>query len=249
MNDGLILIGNDNPTTWIVYNRLVREFGPFAAIIEESTSRRILIRNRLRKLGWLRVLGQMAFVGFIRPILRYQSVRRVQQLCRQNDMEPARPLSDVISDVANINEPEAVALIKKASPRVVIVNGTRILKNHVLQAVPAVFLNTHQGITPQYRGANGGYWALFCADPKHCGVTVHLDTGGIVGQALIEPTSKDNYSTYPYLQTAAALPLLSKAIRDALADKLITRPATGPSAVWYHPGIFQYLLGRLRAVR
>ena len=53
----------------------------------------------------------------------------------------------------------------------------------LLEAVPAVFLNTLAGITPSYRGVHGAYWALVQRQPDACGVTVHLvdagiDTGG-----------------------------------------------------------------------
>jgi len=70
-------------------------------------------------------------------------------------------------------------------PDVVVVNGTRIIAEKVLHSVPATFLNTHSGITPLYRGAHGGYWALVKKDRANCGVTIHvvdagIDTGGIV---------------------------------------------------------------------
>ena len=120
--------------------------------------------------------------------------------------------------------------------------------------MPATFINTHQGITPQYRGSHGAYWALHEDDRNHCGVTVHLvdagiDTGNIIGQAMTEPTPADSFVTYPYLQTAAALPILHKAISEARQDTLETRAISGPSAVWYHPGATQYLRALLRGVR
>ncbi len=135
-----------------------------------------------------------------------------------------------------------------------IVNGTRILRRNVLEATAAPFINTHQGITPKYRGAHGGYWALHENDPERCGVTLHLvdqgiDTGNIIAQALISPGAMDCYITYPYLQIAAALPFLVRAIRDSVAGRLQTSKAEGPSAIWYHPGFFQYLRARLRGVR
>ena len=30
----------------------------------------------------------------------------------------------------------------------------------MLQSVEAIFVNTHVGITPKYRGVHGGYWSL-----------------------------------------------------------------------------------------
>ena len=124
----------------------------------------------------------------------------------------------------------------------------------MLSSTHAPFINTHAGITPKYRGTHGGYWALYNSDPGRCGVTVHLvdagiDTGDIVDQAPIKPIREDSFVTYPYLQLAAALPLLVKAVQGALAGALPSRLATGESAVWYHPGLLQYLAGRLRGVR
>jgi folate-dependent phosphoribosylglycinamide formyltransferase PurN len=250
----LLLLGSDHPSTWIVYNRLIREFGLFGAVIENTVSKRALVRNRARRLGWPAVLSQMAFVALIRPILYYQSTWRLREICRANDMEAHEPMTAAIRRVESINSPEAKAIIAASGAEVVIVNGTRIIKPHVLQSVNATFINTHQGITPMYRGAHGGYWALHENDAAHCGVTIHLvdegiDTGNVIAQATVTPEASDTYITYPYLQTAAALPLLSAAVRSAAAGTLKTHVPEGPSAVWYHPGLFQYVRARLRGVR
>ncbi len=250
----ILLIGSDHPTTWIVYNRLIREFGLFSAIIEEPVSRRQLVRNRARRLGWGAALSQVAFVTLLRPILQYQASRRIRAICREHAMETQQPLTPAIEHVGNINSPEAIALIAGKKPDVVIVNGTRILKKDLLDSVRATFINTHQGITPMYRGAHGGYWALYNNDPANCGVTIHLvdegiDTGHIIAQALISPAAIDTYMSYPYLQVAAALPLLAMAIRTISAGTLMTTIRNGPSTIWHHPGFFQYLRARLRGVK
>lgn len=250
----LLLIGSNTPTTWIIYNRLVREFGLFEAIIEEKVAKSSLLKNRARKLGWFSVLDQIAFVALLRPIINYQASRRIRTICKLNDLEAQQPYSPAVKHLANINSPESIALINAAAPDVVIVSGTRILKKDILRSTRGLFLNCHQGITPQYRGGHGGYWALYAKDPARCGVTVHvvdegIDTGNIVSQATITPEAGDSFATYPYLQTAAALPILVKAIRDAAAGKLETRAVSGNSAIWYHPGFWQYVSGWLRGVR
>ena len=250
----ILLIGGDNPTTWIVYNRLVREFGLISAVIEKPISRQILIKNRFRKLGLWTVIDQLAFIGLVRPFLKYQAKRRIKVLCKRHDLESARPLTSAIVEVENINDVDGLAAIAKYQPNVVIVNGTRILKKATLRATPAVFINTHQGITPQYRGAHGGYWALHENDRGNCGVTIHvvdegIDTGNVIAQAAIKPEPQDSFITYPFLQTAAALPHLQIAIHSALAGNLTSTPVSGASAVWYHPGILQYIKARMRGIR
>lgn len=250
----IVFLGGENPTTWIAYNRLVREFGPFPCIIESRMSRRAMARIRMRKLGFFRVASQIAFVSLIRPFLDRKAKRRVAEICRENDLEQAAPMAAHIHRVGNVNDEECRVLLRRYDPKVIVVNGTRIIRAETLNATGATIINTHQGITPQYRGAHGAYWALYNGDREHCGVTVHLvdsgvDTGAIVAQALVTPAQADNFCSYPFLQIAAALPLLAKAVRDGLAGALETRPATGPSGLWYHPGFFQYLGGLRSGVK
>jgi len=92
---------------------------------------------------------------------------------------------------------------------------------------------------------------LASGDPEHFGTTVHkidkgIDTGDIVAQAVFRPDETDNFSTYPLLQVAFAIPLLKQAVRDALNGKLETMPApNGKSKLWSHPTAFQYLKHRI----
>ena len=252
--DKILLLGGDNPTTWIVYNELVAEFGQFPAIIENSVSRRVLLKNRTKKIGASRVVSQILFATLVRPILRWRYAKRVRYLSRLHGLEAVQPLSDAIHHVDNVNAQDCYALIEKFKPKIVIVNGTRILNRATLARLNATVINTHHGITPGYRGAHGAYWALAQNDPAHCGVTVHLvdegiDTGNIIAQGIVASAAEDSFVTYPFLQTAKALDLITKAVRDVQVGRLETRPISGASMVWYHPGLFEYLGNALRGVR
>ena len=104
-------------------------------------------------------------------------------------------MRDKVTEVPSVNSDLTIAELKRLSPAVVVVNGTRIIQEKVLGCVDAVFLNTHAGITPMYRGVHGGYWALASGDASNCGVTIHkvdkgIDTGSIVAQATISPSSR-----------------------------------------------------------
>jgi phosphoribosylglycinamide formyltransferase 1 len=208
----------------------------------------------VHKLGLFVSLSQVAFVVLIRPLINYFARRRINQICRLDGLEAVEPLSTNVTNIASANGEDCAAFLRKAHPDVVIVNGTRILRPHILNAAPTVFINTHQGITPAYRGAHGAYWALRQNDAANCGVTVHLidegiDTGNIIAQARITLEKDDSFATYPYLQTAAALPLLSAAIDAVMSGTLGTTAVQGPSRVWYHPGFFTYILRCWRGVR
>jgi folate-dependent phosphoribosylglycinamide formyltransferase PurN len=253
MNNALLLLGSPGDATNIVYHALAHRFGVFPAVIEEPVPRAVMLRTRVRKLGLRTVASQVAFMLAVRPILARKARSRIAQIARDNGFDVSPIPDGALHRVASVNAQQTVDLIARFQPRVIVVNGTRIIAKRVLESTSAPFINTHAGITPAYRGAHGGYWALLNNDPAKCGVTIHLvdpgiDTGEIIAQATIRPTPEDNFVTYPYLQTAAALPLLTSAIEAALQGSLRTRPSEGSSAVWYHPGLFQYVGGALRGV-
>src|SRR5260370_444860 len=129
--------------------------------------------------------------------------------------------------------------------------AARFVAEEVLRAIDAPFINYHAGITPKYRGVHGGYWAKAEGDPGNFGITVHLvdkgiDTGEVLYQARLAPRAKDNYSTFPYLQLIAALPLLERAARDAVNGTLRPEKLDSPSQLWSHPTLWQYVKTGLR---
>jgi folate-dependent phosphoribosylglycinamide formyltransferase PurN len=240
-------------TTCMVFNALRRDPGVDAVILENPIARTELLKRRVRRLGLGTVAGQVAFQAIVSPALKRMARRRIATIKRELALDDTPIPDPTIRRVGSANGPDAIALLRMLSPRVVVVNGTRILSREVLSSLDASFINTHAGITPLYRGVHGGYWALAHRDSEHCGVTVHLvnegiDTGGILAQARISPTAEDSFATYPYLQIGAALPLLVRAVRDALSRRLSTLPPpAGASRLWSHPTAWQYLRVRLLA--
>lgn len=254
MTSPILLLGGPGLSTSIVYNHLASQFGKFPAIIEEPVSKLALVRNRIRRVGLRSTLSQLVFLTAIQPLLARVAKKRLRSIFAEYRLDDAAIPEAYLQKVSSINDGETIAAIRALSPKVIVVNGTRIIGRKVLESVPATFLNTHAGITPKYRGAHGAYWALLNDDAEHCGVTIHvvdagIDTGPVVAQAIIAPTAQDSFVTYPYLQLAAALPLLVDSIGKTLEGKLTTQPAEGETAVWYHPGALQYLIGRSRGTK
>jgi len=247
----IVLLMDDSGLSRIIYHALAGEFSIEAVVREAKASRTAFLKRRLEKLGWRTVLGQIIFAKCIVPLLRQETFRRRTDILRQYGLDETPIPAERVIDVPSVNDVEVMALLQKLSPQVIVVNGTRILEEKLLNATGGVFLNTHVGITPLYRGVHGGYWALASGDPEHFGITVHkidkgIDTGDIVAQASIQPSDADNFSTYPLLQIAVAIPLLKQAIRDALSGELIALPApAGMSKLWTHPTVFQYLKHRI----
>ena len=77
-------------------------------------------------------------------------------------------------------------------------------------------------------------------------MTIHLvdegvDTGDVLYQAPVEFAPNDNIATYQYRQMVAALPLLARAIEDALAGRLCPHRVELPSHQWFHPTLWGYI--------
>jgi folate-dependent phosphoribosylglycinamide formyltransferase PurN len=245
------MVAIDSPGTWRVFGALDAAVGVDHVVIEDGISARTLLKARARRLGRLTVAGQVAFRLLAQPLVQRLSRRRAEEILAGLGLADTVAATDRVTRVASINDPAAADALIQLDPRVVVVGGTRIISSELLEATTATFLNMHAGITPRYRGVHGGYWALANGDRGHCGVTVHVvdpgvDTGDVVAQARIEPTTRDTFATYPLLQLAAGLPLLLDAVRAALEGRLGRRPADGPSRQWYHPTLWGYLFTWLR---
>ena len=247
----LMLVG-PGTSTRMIYHGLKNKLPIARVIMEEPVPRKEFLQRRIKKLGWRKVLGQILFKSLVVRYIEATSKARVQEIMQEFGLDDSPIDPDLVSYVPSVNSEETISLLMQFNPDVILVNGTRIISRKVLKSVPAVFINTHTGITPLYRGVHGAYWALVGRNPQACGVTVHLvdagiDTGSILEQAVIQPTPRDNFTTYPLLQIAAALPLIHRAISFALEGSVRTQPAPeGRSALWSHPTLVEYLWNRLR---
>ncbi|HEX6640974.1 MAG TPA: formyl transferase, partial [Thermoanaerobaculia bacterium] len=199
------------------------------------------------------VAGQIAFMLLVEPWLRARGRERIAEIERTHGLDES-PIAEPVLHVASVNSDEARAAIRAARPAVVVVNGTRIIGRATLAAIECPIINTHAGITPQYRGVHGAYWALAEGRPDLVGTTVHfvdpgIDTGAVIAQRTFEPTPADSFATYPSLHTAAGLPLLIDAVRDALRGELKAAPprADLESRLRHHPTLWGYLYRRLRS--
>jgi folate-dependent phosphoribosylglycinamide formyltransferase PurN len=249
-NNKIVMLVGEGHSTNILFNAINSKFEIALVIMEEKENRKFFIKRRIKKLGLVTVAGQILFQAIVVKLLNKASKKRIENIINQNGLNKLEIPTDKIKRVASINDDGVKTLLQQLNPAVIIVNGTRIISKKILLTSNGIFINTHTGITPMYRGVHGGYWALVNNDKENCGVTVHLvdagiDTGGILFQQNIFATKEDNFVTYPYLQTAKAVPILLQAVQDALQNKLEVKEMPGRSHLWYHPTLWQYLYYRI----
>ena len=248
--DKVVLLTNEGESGRVAARYLAARFPALTVIVETPVARSLLLRRRIKRLGVVHVGGQLAFMLFQR-IQQKRSRSRIAEIVRRADLDARGPDEAQIIRVPSVNSPACIRHLQQLQPRAILVVGTRIIVGDVLHSVDAPFINYHAGVTPKYRGVHGGYWAKAEGDDGNFGVTVHLvdegiDTGAVLYQARLAASTADNYSTYPYLQLAAALPLLERSARDAIAGTLRPQRVDLPSRQWSHPTLWAYIQTGLR---
>jgi folate-dependent phosphoribosylglycinamide formyltransferase PurN len=249
-NQKIVLLAGKGITTNILYKALIKDFVIDTIILEESISKKVFLKKRIKHLGFWEVTGQVLFQISIAKMLHFFSAKRKNEILKEFNLEDKPLPHGKIVPVKSVNDDECIAALQKINPAIVVIIGTRIISKEVLDCTAAKFVNIHAGITPRYRNVHGAYWALVNNDRENCGITVHLvdpgiDTGSIIYQSKISISSKDNFITYPFLQLAEGIVYLKKALHDILEENLVLKKGTVDSKIWHHPTFRKYLYHRI----
>ena len=94
------------------------------------------------------------------------------------------------------NDMLEIAAMRRAQPELLLVFGTGLLKQPLLDAFPRRIINIHLGLSPYYRGAGTNFWPLVNGEPEYCGATIHyldigVDSGPIITHVRPEIQSGD----------------------------------------------------------
>jgi methionyl-tRNA formyltransferase len=116
---------------------------------------------------------------------------------------------DLRIEVPHINHTDAIKIIDEHHPDLILVFGTSLLKGELLEKGRLGIINLHGGLSPEYRGADCTFWALYNQEPEKVGCTIHyinsgIDTGNII--AHVSPEIKE---------TDDELTLFWRAVRDS----------------------------------
>ena len=247
----ILILGKNNFSTKFLYNKLSLKHS-VDVIIEESEPLILFYKRRIKKIGFLKVLGQIFFSIFSKFILKPFSINRINLVKRRDSFIEDDIPSNKIFFLKSINSLKSKEIIQKSDADFIVVSGTRIISKKILECTDIKFLNIHAGITPAYRGVHGGYWALVNKERELCGVTLHyldvgVDTGYIIGHSLIFPTSKDSFHVYPILQLVEGFKMLDMFLDGKTSSFNIISKFKGnklSSKQYYHPTLYDYLYNR-----
>ena len=245
MDKNIVVVTEGGPHIWAIVNTLAGRFGQITVILETPESKRELLARRARKQGWVSVFGQLGTMVLTRLGKRLFA-SRAERIAAETGLETQPRPGQAIVEAPTANSPEFLAAIERLRPAVVLLAGCRLLTRKTLAAMPCPVLNYHAGITPGYRGMNGGYWALATGDIGNFGATVHLvdagvDTGGVLRQVRGRPGKGDNIALYALRLAALSRDICVRGVEDVLEGRLAPYISDMPSKQWYHPTVWFYL--------
>ena len=154
--------------------------------------------------------------------------------------EPWLTHPELVQEVPHINHPDVVRLADELKPDQIAVFGTSLIRGEMLNKGRLGMVNLHGGLSPEYRGADCTFWALYNGEPEKIGCTLHYIDAGIDTGRLIAHVSPG------ILPTDTELLLFWRSVKESAGvyAELMRRLAHGEN-----PGIPQQGKGRLYQVK
>jgi methionyl-tRNA formyltransferase len=150
------------------------------AIVQETGS----------EFSWKKLARQLRPDNFFRKAWRWVRDRRrytgnPEARFFFGDRAPALDRPELVREVPHINHPDVVTWCRELKPDVVAVFGTSLIRGELLRQGRLGITNLHGGLSPEYRGADCTFWALYNGEPQKVGCTLHwidagIDTGGLI---------------------------------------------------------------------
>ena len=102
-----------------------------------------------------------------------------------------------VREFPHINHPDVVALARELKPDLLCVFGTSLIRGDLLREGRLGIANLHGGLSPEYRGADCTFWALYNGEPEKVGCTLHwidagIDTGSLIAHISPEIRADDD---------------------------------------------------------
>jgi methionyl-tRNA formyltransferase len=193
----LVLLTGDRQEHRYLANRLDREIGLKAVVIDEGEPRtRRQRRAQLRRKYTLRQLGGRAVHKLVLRAVDDASQRRRQLEDVLGPDSRVWMTRCPITRVRGINGQGAHQAIRDAKPDRLLIYGTGIVASSTLALTRLPALNMHTGWSPDYRGADCAFWPLLNRQLELLGATVHeatadIDGGPIYGRARARLEAND----------------------------------------------------------
>lgn len=113
---------------------------------------------------------------------------------------PKLDCPQLVREVPHINHSEVIKLADQLNPDLIAVFGTSLIRGELLNKGRLGIVNLHGGLSPEYRGSDCTFWALYNQEPEKVGCTIHyidagIDTGRLIAHVSPEIQPDDDELT------------------------------------------------------
>lgn len=241
-NCQIALLASPSVFTKHLAEKLATEFNLRAVVWERMNiaQRCKMYHRRARRVGWLKVLDQAALKAYSSLFQREKIKKGAQELFGTPTIQEVPTIN-----VRDIDDDQVVPFLAREKVTLCVVSGTGIIQGPLLEAYAGRLINIHTGWTPYYRGAHGGFWALYNDDLNHCGVTIHvidrgIDTGGILLQKHVALSPDDPVVIMAWRQQRAAADSIVELIQKYIEGQIQPQHCKHRGKLYYSPGLSDY---------
>ncbi len=188
----VVILCGQSPRHLYFANKLCHACDP-KAIIQES-GHNLTTKKILRLISKPQRLAQKIW-RWLRDRKRYTGNKEESFFFGKT--EPKLERKDLRLEVPHINHPDVLSIVEKHNPDLIAVFGTSLIKGELLGKGRLGIVNLHGGLSPEYRGADCTFWALYNREPEKIGCTIHyinagIDTGDLIAHVSPEVKETDD---------------------------------------------------------
>jgi folate-dependent phosphoribosylglycinamide formyltransferase PurN len=119
--------------------------------------------------------------------------------------------------------------IMKKDPQFLVLYGSSIIRERLLNTFKNKTINMHLGLSPYYRGSGTNFWPLVNGEPELVGVTIHLatldvDAGAILKQVRPEIAPEDRNHDIGCKAISTGIEAMIHTIKEFAAGKIEPQP-------------------------
>ncbi len=145
------------------------------------------------------------------------------------ETSPHLERSDLLIKVPHINHPDVIKLARTLQPDVIAVFGTSLIRGSLLDMGRIGIINLHGGLSPEYRGADCTFWALYNGEPEKIGCTLHfidrgIDTGRLIAHVCPEVRKGDDELTLFWRSVQGSSEIYAEALRRLAQGEALGQP-------------------------
>ncbi len=144
---------------------------------------------------------------------------------------------ELVKEVPHINHPEVVRLADELKPDLIAVFGTSLIRGELLQKGRLGMVNLHGGLSPEYRGADCTFWALYNGEPEKIGCTLHyinagIDTGRLIAHVSPELLPDDDELTLFWRSVKESAQVYAELMQRLTGGEKVGAPQAGKGRLY-----------------